>query len=272
MSKNWNRKIEVIFGGKLINLEDFEIGFKYTFDTDEEPNEVEITVDNLQKATINANIVKNKQLILNAGYEGDIGNIMKGFIASTKTDFTSETKTTTIFGIDASDTYLDKSIVKSYKKNTKASDIIKDLSKITGLALGEVKLKKDVQYPRGRSVNGKLRTILKDIVTKDCKTNLQIINGTIIIREIGQGLQTGFVLNADTGLIGSPEALTKTDSKEKDKQADYKIKCFLNYNIAPMTRLKIESETLKATVVVLRGTHSGSRSGDFVTEVEVKLV
>ena len=261
-----------MFGGKKIDLDDFDISFKYMFDTDEEPNEVEIIVNNLKKSTINANIKKDKQLILNAGYEGNVGNIMKGYVASKKSKWSGETKETTIYGIDASEKYLNDEISKSYKKNIKASEIIKDLSKMTGLSLGEVKLKKDVQYPRGRAVSGKLRNVLKDIVVNDCKTNLQIVNGIIIIRPIGQGKETGFVLNADTGLIGSPEAIEKNDTDDKDKQADYKVKCFLNYMIGPMTRLKIESEELKATVVVLKGVHTGSGNGAFTTEVEVKLI
>lgn len=274
MSRNWNRQIQVVFDTRSISSDDFDILFNYDFNTDEEPNEIEVDVKNLANDTINTYITKDKQLIINAGYLGDVGNICKGFIADTSTTWGGTDKDTTIIGFDASEEYLRKFISKAYAPGITALEIINDLVNETGLTLGEMTLTNNIQYPRGRSVTGKLRDILKEIVVNDCGTNLQIRSGTIIIRDIGQGLETGFVLSAETGLIGSPEPVTTTGAGEEnaDKKADYKVRCQLNHRIGPMTRLQINSKYLTATVVVLSGSHKGSLKGDFITEMEVKLI
>lgn len=272
MATNWIRHIECIVDNKVLNLDGFDIEFVYNFDINEEPNEFEVTLYNLKDDTINTNVVYGKQIIINAGYSNNVGNIAKGFILYADTTWNNETKVTTVYCVDASDTYLDKFIAKTYVENTLAMDIINDLVAQVGLTVGEVALNNNVQYITGRTVTGKLRDILKEIVQGDCQTNLQIINGTIYIRNIGEGLATGFILGADTGLIGSPEPVSSNETDDDDIQPDYKIKCLLNYMIGAMTRIKINSKYLQADAVVLRGTHTGSKAGDFLTEVEVKLV
>jgi len=130
-----------------------------------------------------------------------------------------------------------------------------------------------VIYTRGLSINMKLRDALKSIVVNDCDTNLQIRNGIILIRNIGKGLETGFILNSETGLIGSPEPITDVDDTiPVERKPEYIVRCLLNYKIGPMSKLKIKSKTLEADVVVLSGVHMGSKDGAFETQMEVKLV
>lgn len=273
MSRNWNRKIQVTFDTRTISLDDFDISFVTSFSMDEEPNEFEIEIKNLAQTTINSYIVKDKQCIINAGYQGDVGNIAKGFIIDTDTGWNNVDKDTRIMALDASEDYLNRFISKSYKDGTMGLEIIRDLCSMTGLAIGEITLKNNAQYVRGRSVTGKLRDLLKEIVVDDCMTNLQITNGTILIRNIEQGLVTGFVLSPDTGLIGSPEPITDIDEEvPEEMRPDYKVKCLLNYKIGPMARIKINSKVLQAEAIVINGTHRGSKGGDFITEMEVKLV
>lgn len=269
MSRNWDRQIQVVFDTRTCSLNEFDIEFTYSFDTTSEPNEMEVKIYNLLDNTINQYIEKDKTLIVNAGYKGDIGNIAKGYIVETSTEWQSVDKITTITGIDASNDYLYAKISKAYAPGVVASEIINDLVQQTGLAIGEFELQTDIQYPNGRSISGRIRDILKDIVVNDCQTNLQIKNGTIIIRNIEQGFETGFVLSADTGLIDSPESISDTDD---DNDADYIVKSLLNFRIGAATRIRIDSKYLQADAVVLRGTHTGSKSGDFITEMEVKLV
>ena len=273
MSKNWKRKIELIVGGRLLSLDEFDIAFMYNFGCDEEPNEIEIEIKNLSRTTINSYIAKDKQFMVNAGYEGDVGNIAKGYVIDTNTGWNGTEKDTNILGLDASEDYLNKYISKSYKEGTMALTILRDICSMSGLAIGEVSLNKNIQYPRGRVVTGKLRDILKSIVEQDCETNLQITNGTILIRNIGQGLATGFILSSETGLIGSPEPITNTDDAiAAEKRPDYSIRCLLNYRIGPMSRIKIKSKELEADAVVISGSHMGSKDGAFETIMEVKLI
>lgn len=275
MSRNWDRVIQVIFDSKIVTSDDFDISFSYSFNVDEEPNEIEVEIKNLSQTTINSYIKEKKQLIVNAGYRGDVGNIAKGYIVDTETGWNGVDKDTLIIGLDASEEYFSKKVRKTYKEKTMASTIIKDLCSMTGLAIGEFSLKKDIQYTRGRTISGKLRDVLKDIVVNDCKTNLQIRNGTIIIRNIEQGLATGFILSPETGLIASPEPISNVeddDNKKKEQKADYKVRCLLNNKIYPMSRIRIDSKVLKADAIVLSGVHVGSNKGNFETIMEVKLV
>lgn len=273
MSRNWGRKIQVTFGDRSATLDDFDISFLYKFTSGEEPNEIEVEIKNLTQTTINSHIIKDKQLIVNAGYEGDVGNIAKGYIADTDTGWNYTDKDTQVIGFDSSEAYLNKWISKAYKENTLASEIIRDLCSQTGLAIGEISLVRDVQYLRGRSVNGKLRDIIKDVVINDCLTNMQVRNGIILIRNIGQGLETGFVLSAQTGLIGSPEPITNVDdSVPVDRRPEYNVRCLLNYKIGPSSKIKIVSKTLNANAVVINGQHMGSKEGPFETHMEVKLI
>jgi len=272
MTRNWNRKIEVVFSGKILTLSDVDIEFTYSFNTDENPNELEVVLYNLSDTTINTQAVKNKQIMINAGYEGDVGNIAKCVIVSSNTAWHGVDKVTTIKAIDASDRYLNRSLSKTYKPNTTALEIIRDISNMTGLAMGEISLVKNISYPRGRSVTGRLRDILKSIVTTDCATNLQVKNGVILIRNVGAGMATGAVLSPETGLIGSLEPVDSNEKIPKEVQPDYKAQCLLNYRIGAMARVRIDSRVRKGDAVVLKGSHSGSKDGDFVTDIEIKMI
>lgn len=271
-SANWIRYIEVVFDSKSVKLSDFDVEFTHAFNLDEEPNECEIYIKNLSKNTINSYIRKDKRLIINAGYQGNFGTVFNGYIADTDTGWSGTDKDTQIIGFDATEQYLNAFISKTYVPGTLASVIINDVLKGMGLTIGEITLTKDVQYTIGRSINGKRRDVLKDIVVNDCNTNLQIINGAVYIRAIKQGLETGFVLTPQTGLIGSPEPVEDVNNEEKEKTADYRVTCQLNYRIKPMVRLKIKSSTFTGDCVVISGEHRASKKGDFVTDMEVKVI
>lgn len=266
------RFIQVGFDTRSVNSNDFDVEFNSTFNLDEEPNEVEVYIKNLSATTINTYIKKDKRLVVNAGYAGDFGTISSGFIIDVDTGWNGSDKDTAISGFDATQQYLDTFISKSYGKGITALQIIMDLLKITGLTVGEITLVKNIQYANGRVVTGKVRNILKEIVVKDCQTNLQITNGAVFIRAIAQGLETGFILSPETGLIGSPEPMEDVKDEPEEKRPTHSCRCLLNYRIRPMVRIKIQSKVLKADAVVIRGTHTGSRSGTFETYMEVKVI
>jgi hypothetical protein len=270
VGRNWIRKIQAVLGGRSFTLDGFDMSFKCEFGASETPNTVELSIANLAPGTINAHAAAGGRIILNAGYEGDVGNIASGYVAEVSTSWSGTNKTTTVVGLDASADYMGQTVSKAYAPGTTASQILADLASMTGLAMGDAQLKTDAQYTRGLSVSGRLRDVLKGIVERDCETNMQILNGAIVIRPIGAGLATGFVLSPQTGLIGSPEPVSGDAGGEGEK-ADYKVRCLLNYRIGCMSRIRIKSRLLDAEAVVLRGTHSGSRRGPFETEAEVRL-
>lgn len=274
MAKNWLRRMEIIAGGKAFNSKDFDIDFSVSFNINEEPNDIDASIMNLSNTTINNNLIEKKPLIINAGYESDVGTIFLGYIADSETKWEGQDKKTSIIGLDATDAYMNLYISKSYKEGIFANEIIEDIIRMVGLRIGEFKLNNNVQYNRGRQVIGRARSILSEIVEVDCKTNLQIINGMVVIRSIGVGLQTGFILNKDTGLIGMPEPITGTDDTEKKSKlkANFKAKCLLNYRIAPLSTVQIQSNALNGMFVVVSGRHVGTKTSDYITEMELLML
>ena len=272
LSKNWNRQIQVAFDTRTVSLTDFYIEFTSIFDVIEEPNETSIYIKNLSQSTINSYIKKDNRFVLNAGDENDTGTISTGYIIDTDTGWNGTDKDTSIIGLDTTDYYLNYYISKTYKAGVLASQIIDDLLKVIGITVGEIQLVQDIQYVSGRVCNGKVRDILRSIVINDCKTNLQIIQGAIFIRPISNGLGTGFILSAETGLIGSPEKMDNVENQPEDIRPTHKCSCLLRYNIRPMVRIRVRSKTLNADAIVIRGKHEGSKRGKFETYMELKVI
>jgi hypothetical protein len=269
MSKNWLRRTEIIVGGKSFNMRDFNISFSVKFDSTETPNTAEISIDNLTASTLAEHFQKGKPCIINAGYDGDVGTLFAGFVTDVSNAKENGTKTTKILAFDANDLYMKTFISKSYYEGIYALEIIEDLLRQVGLKAGEITLAKNLQYPNGRAVMGKIRDVLKEIVENDCETGLQITNGAMVIRNIGVGIQTGVILTPQTGLISSPERV-QTDSVEIT--ADFKAKSLLNYKISALSAVRLESEEFSGDLVVLSGSHTGSNTGDFTTETELKII
>lgn len=265
----FRRQTEVLVAGLRFAEPDYRIYFTINFDYDEDPNKAEIEILNLSTDTI-SKINKLQNIVINAGYENDIGTIFSGDIQKIELITEVPDRTLKIYVLDASNEYLDSKINKSYSAGTKASYIIADALGSVGLEIGYFELKNDVTYLAGKTVCGSLRNVLKEIVMRDCDSKLYITNGSIIIRPDGTGQNIGFVLNSDTGLISSPSKIDK-ESVDNIQTADYSVKMLLNHRITTDSILQIESRTANGLFRVNKGTHTKSDS-EFITEVEVVAV
>jgi hypothetical protein len=270
MGKNWIRRAEIIVDGQGFNMSDFDMSFAIKFTPMETPNDAEIEINNLTESTVAAHFQIGRSVIINAGYDGDIGTLFVGFITDVSNTKDDGTKTTHVLALDATEAYMRRYVSKSYREGVYALEIIQDLLRQTDLTVGEISLAESVQYPRGRMVTGKLRDVLAEIVN-DCGTSLRITNGIIQIRDVGAGVETGVVLSPQTGLIGSPERKYEKD-RESGMQPDYKAKCLLRHNITALSAVRLESIACNADFVVLSGKHTGSNRDDFQTEMELKLL
>lgn len=253
------RAIELHVGSKIFNGDDFEIQFDVPFDDDSETNEVKIDIYNLSDGTING-FKKGTKVVLNAGYKDSYGTIMIGTISKKETDDSEADHVTTLHVIDSSDVWAGKAITKSYKKNIKASQIIKDLSGLVKLPL-VMKLPKDVTYPRGFSANGKYVDVIKQ-VAKDCGAIAYTNKQKMYVRSAKEGDAARFILNSDTRMIGSPEYF------EEEKVSGYKVKCLLNQHISVASIVQLDAVKVKGSYRVRKGRHYCNGS-DFYTEMEV---
>lgn len=282
MSKLFMRKCILSTGNIKLDNDNFDITFSVPFDDDMEANIAEITVLNLKKETINS-IKKGALLSITAGYGTDTGVISNAKITSVKTSKDGIDKVTTIKTRDGANLE-DKQIKKkTFAKNTKASKILKTLAKSTGMSIVKMSLPSDKVYKKGYTVEGELIEEMQT-VANHCGASVYINRNSIYIRSITAGDDTKFTLEADTGLLESPEyfteekevseedlkyiskkRMTKKGKKYYIVTKGYKCKCLLRHNITVGSIVTLKASGINAKCRVKSGTHS--YGSDFVTEL-----
>lgn len=255
----WNRVVSVKAGDKEFTNDKFTIDFDIPFSTKEEPDIAEIRLYNISKSSI-SNIKSKNYIIVNAGYEGDTGSIATGRVESIETEWSGVDKITTIKISDGGLEWRNASIQKAYKAGTKASAIMADLTSVIGLEVAEIKPKNDIAYKLGKSIGGNVSKALGAIV-KDTNSKMYISKGRVYIRDKNRGTTAGFVLNSDTGLIGSPERVEEEiDGKTIIK---YNAVSLLNHKIGIDSLIEVKSRAINGRFRV----ESGRHTGDFKTEL-----
>lgn len=277
----WIRDVEVLAGQKsFVNIGEnaLEIEFEVPFSDKNEPDVSSVYIYNLSDQTIN-DIRKDGYLYLNAGYKqlGNKANILTGEIESVETAWEGLDKLTTITVSDGAKKWRTAKLNKTYKEGTKASQIMKDLAEAMAYEIVEISPKNDLAYKLGKTIKGPASKSLVQLV-KDTESKMFINKNRIIIRDQAKGTSTGFILNADSGLVGSPtlnknETGDKTDSVdfEKTKKKNEEVKktwtvvSLLNPKLETDGLIQVESKTLNGVFRIVSGKHTR----DFNTELEV---
>ncbi|OPA77520.1 hypothetical protein BVG16_13795 [Paenibacillus selenitireducens] len=260
---NFGRVIEVMTSNMSFSNDKFTIEGTIPFDNDLLPNESEIKLWNLSMDTINK-IKKQATLMVNAGYRGDVGLVLHGFISKVRTKPEGVNRVTTIYVMDSVD--LSKAKIKdiTYAKGTAASYIIKDMAKRLGLPIAQFELNKDVRYVDGFTAQGEGVDIIQS-VAKDCGTSAFINKGRLYVRSLRRGADGLFRLSPETGLIGSPEYF------EDDTTKGFSITSQLQHRITTASAIQLKCSQFDGIVHVRSGAHHLSITGDFTTEVEAIL-
>lgn len=260
---NYIRDVEIVVNNRIYSNKDFDMAFEIPFNDDSEANESKIEIYNLSNDSIN--LLKNSsKIIVNAGYQGNIGSVLIGDISKIDSKNDGLDKNTIIHVLDSSEKWATKSIEKSYKKNIKASQIISDLASFIGVPIGSVSLPKNTSYPRGFIASGKVVEVMKRIAT-DCNAIAYVHKGKLYVRSPKIGDDIKFLLNSETGLIGSPEYF------EDDNSKGYKITSLLNHRIGVASIIQLDSVVVKGTFRVRKGRHYMTESL-YYTEMEVVAV
>ena len=273
----WIRQIEVKAGGKLfesIGDNALDIEFDIPFSDKNEPDVSTISIYNLSEDSVNS-IEKQGNISVSAGYRDmhNVAEILSGQIESIKTEWKSLDKVTTITISDGAKAWRKKEFSKTYKNNTKASSIMSDLCNALGYPISELKPKKDITYPLGKTITGVASKSLIQLA-KDTESKMFINKGRIVIRPEKEGYKSGILLNADSGLLDTPtlnenNTGDQIDSPEGGKsdppQKSRTVKCLLNPQIETDMVIDIESRSINGAFRVKSGKHSK----DFVTELEV---
>lgn len=281
---NWIREIEVLAGQKkFTNIGDnaLDIDFDIPFNDKKEPDISTVTIYNLSDATIN-DIKKDGYIYVNAGYKelGNKANILTGEIENVEVTWQGLDKEVKITVGDGSKKWRTSKLNKTYKNGTKASTIMTDLANAMSYEIVEIKPKNDIEYKLGKTIKGSASKSLAQLV-KDTESKMFINKNRITIRDQKQGYQTGFVLNANSGLIGSPTLnkdesgdknsnVAKEKAKKKNEKAKktWKVTSLLNPRLETDSVIKVESRVCNGTFRVISGKHTK----DFNTELEVEEI
>lgn len=278
----WIREATLQIGANRYSLESLAFSFEIPFEDSDELTTATITAINLSETTRN-NIKKGHVIIINAGYEGDIGCIFVGKVAGLSHRKDATEWTTKIIATVALDEWLEGQVNKTYNQGIKAQEMVTDLLNIFGLEIGTMELEENKEYPRGRVCRGKLKDVLKEIVVSDCRSRMLIRpTGQIVISKPSTGVNVGYLLSAETGLLKSTDEYevipietasnTQTPAAEDDEE-DLKTRAsLLNYHIGPADIVKVQSLALNGRFMVVRGRHIGSRDGEWKTEMELRPI
>jgi CYTH domain-containing protein len=277
----WIREATLQIGANKYSLDSLNFSFEIPFEDSEELTTATITAMNLSENTRN-NIRKGHAVIVNAGYENDIGCILVGRVAGLSHKKDSTDWTTKIIATVATNEWLDAQVYKTYKQGIRAKDMVSDLLNIFGLETGNLELSDNKEYPRGRVCRGKIKDVLLEIVVSDCKSRMLIRpTGQIVINKPGTGVNNGYLLSQETGLLKSTdeyevipiETNLNTQVPFDEKEEELKTRAsLLNYHIGPADIIKVESPSLNGRFMVVRGRHVGSHSGDWKTEMELRPI
>lgn len=273
----WIRQIEVKAGGKIfesIGDNALDIEFEIPFSDKNEPDVSTISIYNLSEDSINS-IEKQGNVSVSAGYRDmhNVAEVLSGQIESIKTEWKSLDKVTTITISDGAKAWRKTELNKTYQNNTKASAIMNDLCNALGYPISELKPKKDITYPLGKTIKGSASNSLIQLA-KDTESKMFINKGRIVIRPEEIGYNSGILLNAETGLLDTPtlnenntgdQVDSAESGKEEPPQKSWTVKCLLNPQIETDMIINIESRSINGAFRVKSGKHSK----DFVTELEV---
>lgn len=264
MSDLYMRKTECYVEQLLFSMDDLTIYFDVPFDDGEDANIAEINIYNLSNESVNE-ITKDSSIILNAGYDGDIGAILLGVAKYVKTEWQGMDKITTIQCLDGSDDWIGMTIQRTYKEGITAEQVLNDIVSSTGLQIGAFNLPVNYVYSGGKTIKSTLKQAIVDIA-KDCEAKAHVNKGKIFIRPKDEGDNIGFVLDADHGLISSPSPIEKENDGVTRK--GFKVKCLLNHRISTDSLLEISSKTANGIYRVENGRHYAN-GHDYYTEMEV---
>lgn len=278
--RQWMRSANLQIGNNRYGMEDLYFEFEVPFEDSTQLPTATFKIYNMKEAT-RKGIQKNDAVILNAGYEGDVGCVFVGAVDACQHQHNGTEWITTIHATAALEAWLGTQVNKTYTQKVFASQIIPDLLNIFGIEVGIFQPVTDRVYERGKVCKGKIKDVLTEIVCNDCKSRMIIRVGQLIINNPADGIKMGYVLTPASGLLLSSSEVEETviatplnsqsSKTEKDEEGATKTReCLLNYHLGPGDQIIIKSEALNGKFVIVKGKHAGSPTGAWKTTIEVK--
>lgn len=243
------------------------------------PNTAAISIYNLSKKTRDLFSEEHQAIEFYAGHGDDIGLIFVGQTTSVQHVVEDTFIRTDILAGDGFKEFSIQRISKSFKAGTPILTILDDLTAAFDLPVvidpflltsqaGQVLL-------QGETYDGLVKDAMNDLCG-DYTMDWSIQHGTVEVTQKDSPFladPTAVILSADTGMVGSPEIIERTDQaakegKEEKKVFGVKVKSLLNPEIKPKRLVQIVSvNTTSALGQAIDGAPPIDANGVYISDV-----
>lgn len=241
-SRQWIRACSLVVAddsGNGLDLANLRITFSTHKGDNETPNGAEFKIYNLAENTLSRIRREFTRIVLQAGYQGNIGVIFDGNIESTRAGSDNGVDTwLEITAADADRAYNFSTVNKTLAAGSTPKERIDVCQQaFAGKGAGKIGyLPEFVQQtlPRGKVMYGMARKFMRDeAISNNCSWNFQ--NGALqMVPEKSYLPGEAVVLTFETGLIGTPEQTN--DGIE--------VQCLLNPNLRVGGRIKLDNKSI----------------------------
>lgn len=266
-----------------------QITFEVRKDSKEDPNVHTIRVYNLKESSRKALEKPDLRAYLYAGYEEEQGAVLlaAGTVVDAYTRFENPDVVTELSVADGYGELRDTAVSLSYGAGADSSTIIQSVASQMGLTLNMPRSLTSRTWEHGFSFYGPARQALHKLC-RGAGQEWSIQNQTLqVVATRGTTERSVVVLDADSGLIGSPER-TREGAREKAKVKDktsgddrrivsaeqqrdgWRVRSLLLPWINPGDRVQMNSRQVKGLWRVDAVSHTGDyHGGDWMTELQL---
>lgn len=266
-------------GSDAVHLEGLRITFRVRKDRDKTANTAEIEVYNLSKKTRDAITETEEFVVLKAGYVQESGAevLFIGNIVSVTHLVQSPDVVTRIEANDGDKAVREQRVSLSVSEGGSVKGMLDSVLAKLGLPVKTKNVLAKVQdqkFLQGFAFIGRTADAI-DALTKRLSMEYSVQNNeTKILEEGGSDDTDAIPINAETGMVGSPERQRQLESEiNKDKKPPgWKVTCVLHPKLEPGGRIALKSEALPTETFfgVDKLEHHGDTHGqDWTTVVEV---
>ena len=253
-------KVDIDGVGKTLEYPKLNIEFDGEFSNDNDPDDFKVYIRGLSQSTINK-INIDKDINLQAGYQDDFGTIITGIIKDVQAYKKDSTTMTEIIINNDNKSWNDNIINQTFNPPITTKKILERIIPSSKLETGFIELKDNKTYQRGKTVRGRISSVIKQL-GRESNTNITLSNNKVNITT-SQTTKKAFIVNSSSGLITTPRKVT-----EKDNEAVCRFDILFNHNIKNKSLIKLESKTFNGNFEVTKAKFNK----DFSITVEVKEV
>lgn len=221
--KLYKRAYQLLIGNdkESMVVEGLRVSFDITKTISQDPNPATFTIINLSPQ--NRNLITSKvydRILLNAGYEGDLRTLFVGYIDTVENRKETVDILTVLTCSDGQKDYRESRTAVTVAKGATDKEIVETVLKdMPNTGSGTRDLPKEKQLPRGKTLVGNSRDVLKSVASnQDADWSIQ--DGQLLMLPKDKALPNteGFLIKEGTGMVGSPQ---KTND-------GLEVRCFLN--------------------------------------------